>query len=75
MFSSYGVGSHKNFLCSLTSGLLSSYGGHLRNLNSACEDTTEAFGSEAGDRGSLSSWNSDIGLPIHFQKESGIVTF
>ena len=30
---------------------------------------------EAGDQGSLSSWNSDIGIPIHFQKESGIVTF
>ena len=35
----------------------------------------DASGSEAGDRNSLSSWNSDIGIPIHFQKESGIVTF
>ena len=35
----------------------------------------DAFGDEAGDQGSLSSWNSDIGIPIHFQKESGIVTF
>ena len=26
-------------------------------------------------RVSLSSWLSDIGLPIHFQEESGIVTF
>ena len=32
-------------------------------------------GGEAGDQGSLSSWNSDIGIPIHFQKESGIDTF
>ena len=28
----------------------------------------DASGSEAGDQGSLSSWNSDIGIPIHFQK-------
>ena len=36
---------------------------------------TEPSGGEAGDRGSLSSWNSDIGIPTHFQEESGIVTF
>ena len=41
----------------------------------AWQDNTEASGVEAGDRGSLSSWKSDIGIPIHFQKESGIVTF
>ena len=35
----------------------------------------DASGGEAGDQGSLSSWKSDIGIPIHFQKESGIVTF
>ena len=35
----------------------------------------DASGGEAGDQGSLSSWNSDIGIPIHFQKESGIVIF
>ena len=57
------------------SGLLSSYDGHLRNLNYAWQDNMDASGSEAGDRGSLSSWNSDIGIPIHFQKESGIATF
>ena len=34
----------------------------------------DASGGEAGDEGSLSSWNSDIGIPIHFQK-SVIVTF
>ena len=64
----------KNF-CSAMSGLLSCYDGHLRNLNSAWQDTTDPSGGEAGDQGSLSSWNSDIGIPIHFQKESGIVTF
>ena len=31
-------------------------------------------GGEAGDQGSLSSWHSDIGIPIHFQEESGIIT-
>ena len=35
----------------------------------------DASGGEAGDRGSLSSWNSDVGIPIHFQEEKGIVTF
>ena len=62
-------------LCSAKSGLLSSYDGHLRNLNYACQDKTDTSGREAGDRVSLSSWNSDIGIPIHFKKESGIVTF
>ena len=28
-----------------------------------------------GDPGSLSSWHSDIGIPINFQEESAIVTF
>ena len=30
----------------------------------------DACGGEAGERVSLSSWHSDIGIPIHFQKES-----
>ena len=63
------------FVCSATSGLLSSYDGHLRNLNYAWQDNTDAPGVEAGDRGSLCIWHSDIGTPILFQKESGIVTF
>ena len=57
------------------SGLLTSYDGHLRNLNYAWQDNMDSSGCEAGDRGSLSSWNSDIGIPIHFQKESVIVPF
>ena len=64
-----------NFVCLATSGFLSSYDGHLRNLNYAWQDNTDASGGEAGDRGSLSSWNTDIGIHIYFQKESGIVTF
>ena len=39
------------------------------------QDNMDTSGGEAGDEGSLSSWNSDIGIPIHFQKESGIITF
>ena len=65
----------KTFVCSATSGLLSSYDGHIRNLNWAWQDNMDASGGEAGDQGSLSSWNSDIGIPIHFQKESGIISF
>ena len=34
----------------------------------AWQNNTDASGGEAGDRGSLSSWNSDIVLPIHFQE-------
>ena len=35
----------------------------------------DGSGGEAGDQGSISSWNSDIGIPIHFKKESGINSF
>ena len=38
------------------------------------ENNTDVSGGEAGDKGSLSSWHSDIGIPIHFQEGSGIVT-
>ena len=57
------------------SGLLSSYDVHLRNLSYSKQYSTDACGGEAGDRGSLSSSNSDIGIPIYFQEEKGIVTF
>ena len=65
----------KTFVCSAKSGLLSSYDGHLRNLNYAWQDNTDVSVGEAGDRGSRSSWNSDIVMSIYFQKESGIATF
>ena len=61
-------------LCSAKSGLLSSYDGHLRTLNSAWQDNSDASRGEAGDQASLSSCHSDIGIPIHFQQESGIIT-
>ena len=55
-------------------GLLSSLDGHLRSLNYAWQNNTDASGDEAGDRGPLSSWHSDIGIPMHFQEESFIIT-
>ena len=39
------------------------------------QDSTDASGGEAGDQVSLSSWHSDIRIPIHFHEGSGIVTF
>ena len=57
----------KNFCLFSDGGRPSTYNGHLRNLNYAWQDNTDASGGEAGERGSLSSWNSDIGIPIHFQ--------
>ena len=65
----------KNFVCLLTSGLLSSYDVHLRNLNNAYQDNTDASGCEAGDRGSLSTWNSDIGLLSIFKKSKASTPF
>ena len=35
---------------SVTSGLLSRYDGHFRNLNKAWQDNTDAYGFEVGDR-------------------------
>ena len=62
-------------LCSAKSGLLSSYEGHLRNLNKAWQDNTDTAGIELGDQGTLSSFHRDIGIPINFQEESGLVNF
>ena len=57
------------------SGLMSNYDAHLRNLNYAWQNNTDASGDEAGHRGSLSSWHSDIEIPTQFQEVSAIVTF
>ena len=65
----------KTCVCSAASGLMSSYGGQLRKQTRLGQDNTDASGGDIGDRGSHSNWLSDIGLPIHFQEESGIVTF
>ena len=62
-------------LCSAKSGLLYSYNRHLRNVNFAWQDNKDASGCEVGDQASLSSFHRDIGIPINFQKESGLATF
>ena len=64
----------KNF-CLFSDIRTPSYYGHLRNINSAWQDITDTSGGEAGDRDSLSGWHSDIGIPLHFQEESGIISF
>ena len=65
----------ETLVCSAKSGLLSSYDGHLRNLNYAWQGNTDASGSEPGGQASLISWHSYSGIPIFFLEESGIVTF
>ena len=67
--------SFKARVCSAMSGLLFSNEGPLRNLLEAWKGNTDASRGEAGDPGSLSSCHSDIGVPINFQQESGIITF
>ena len=61
--------------CAATSGLLSSFEGHLGILLEAWQGNRDMSRGEAGDPGSLSSCHSDIGIPIDFQEESGIVCF
>ena len=65
----------KTRVFSATSGLLSSSEGHLRNLHEAWLGNSDDSQCEAGYRVSLSSFLSDIRIPINFQKQSGIITF
>ena len=65
----------KTLVCSVTSGLLSIYEGHLGNLHEAWQENRDASRGEAGNQESLSSCHRDIGIPINFQAESGIVSF
>ena len=65
----------KTHVCSGTSKLLSSYEGHLSNLLENWLGNLGVFRGEAGDPWSLSICHRDIGIPINFQEESGIVTF
>ena len=62
-------------VCSVNSGLLSSYDVYLRKLNYPWQENTEASGGEPGGQASLNSWQSYIGIPMNFHEESGIVTF
>ena len=61
-------------VCSLTSGLLSSCVGHLGILHKAWQGNRDASRGEAGDPVSTFSCHRDIGIPINFQEESGIVS-
>ena len=65
----------KTRVCSATLGLLSSYEAHLRNLFETWQGHTDAFRGEAGEPGPLCISHNDIGIPIHSQEESGIITF
>ena len=62
-------------VCSVKSGLLSSYDGHLGKFNEAWQENIDASGVEPGGPVSLISCHSYIGIPINFHEESGIVTF
>ena len=62
-------------VCSAKSGFLSRYYGHLRKLNYAWQENTDASGGEPGGQESLISWYSYIGIPINFHEESDLVTF
>ena len=65
----------KTRVCSATSGLLSSCKGHLGILLEAWQGKTNASRGDGGDAGSLSSSHRDIGFPVNFQDESGILSF
>ena len=53
-------------VCSASSGLLSSCKEHLRILLKAWQGNRDTSRGEAGDPGSLSTCNRDIGIPINF---------
>ena len=57
----------KTRVCSVTSGLLSSYEGHLRNLQEAWQGNREVSRGGERDQVSLSSCHRDVGIPINFQ--------
>ena len=60
-------------VCSLKSGHLSRYEGHIRNVNSEWQLNTDASGSSVGVQVSFSICHSDIGIPNYIKKLSGIV--
>ena len=62
-------------VCSVKSAHLSRYEGHLRNVNWAWQENTDASGSKCGFRSLFLVRNSDIGIPINFHEESGFKTF
>ena len=55
-------------VCSVKSGYLSRYDRHLRNVNEAWQDNTDASGSQVGDQVSFSILHSVIGIPFNFHE-------
>ena len=65
----------KTRVCSAMSGPLSSYEGQLRNNFQTWQGNRDISGGEVEDPESLSRCHSIIGVPIHSQEESGIITY
>ena len=59
----------------MTSGFLPIYEGNLTHLLEVWQGNTDTSRGDAGEQAYLSSFHSDIGIPINYQEESGIVTF
>ena len=62
-------------LCSVTSEILSSYGGHRLNLLEAWQGNKDSYRSQPGDPGYFSSCHSDVGIPIIFNKSQASSPF
>ena len=65
----------KTRVSSAMSGLLFSCTGHLGILPEAWQHNSDDSRGEVADPVSLSSCHRDIGIPINFQEESGIIYF
>ena len=65
----------KTRVCSAASALLLSCQGNLEILLEAWQGNRDACRGEAGDPVSISSFHRDIGIPINFHKDAGIVSF
>ena len=61
-------GTFETPLCSAKSGLLCSYEGHLRNLNKAWQDNTDASGGEVGTKGPFLVSKMILGFLSIFKK-------
>ena len=65
----------KTCVCSATSELLSRCEGQLGIVLEAWQGNRDASRGEVGEPVSHSSCHRDIGIPINFQEQSGIVSF
>ena len=74
IFLSYNGDGPSKLMFSSTSGLLSSCEGHFSIFLKAWHGKRDVSGGERGDPGSHSSCHGDIGIPMNFQVDSGIVS-